>query len=215
MDQTNWNNRNNTHPSDNQYRDNNRPVDEDRYRGAYRFDTHSPDRNETTYNGFDDRQDNARGNRQPYGNSHRESFYANSGRQEQYYRSHPRDYDSDQGQHTQQYSSGSRNFNDRQSTSDRAHYRFRDSSALGNFDGNYGPDHYGSGHGDNYGNMAGSLSYGYDGSNNYDPDWNRHYDPMSGHHRSYHGHYTSRHPEYYDERDRGQHNNDFRPLNRY
>ena len=89
---------------------------------------------------------------------------------------------------------------------DRARYNFssvrsridspeNDRGIGSNFHADYGPDHYGQGGGENYGNMAGSLSYGYDGTSTYDPDWDRMYDPLTGHRRSYHGNYTSRHPE--------------------
>jgi len=88
---------------------------------------------------------------------------------------------------------------DREHRSVHDRIEHRDRGALSSFNAHYGPDHYGQGGGANYGNEAGSLSYGYDGSSNYDPDWNRQYNPLtgrlSGQRRSYHGNYTSRHPE--------------------
>ncbi|MCC9167500.1 hypothetical protein [Pontibacter harenae] len=208
MERDNWNNRNNRRYNDS-WQDDNRRADPDSYRGAYRLDNNSEDRNKTTYNGFDsrdrDRDDSSDGNH--YSNQNRSYSGDNRG-----------------------WSSRSQNSYDNRNYGNRESDRYRDNrgsyrneqyrptnegystrSEGGNFNGNYSPDRYGNSGGDNYGNMAGSLSFGYDGYNNTDPDWNRHYDPMSGRRRSYHGNdYDSRRPDFYNERDRRRYDDDFR-----
>ncbi|MBF9254666.1 hypothetical protein I2I11_15280 [Pontibacter sp. 172403-2] len=192
------------------------PVDEDRYRGAYRFDNKSADRNETTYDGFDRnrhpyrRADNP-GNSRDFGRDRggayqndwsaqdRNSRYQQGGSNSNQYRNNSGSYDRYSDRNTDRYSN---------------RYEGEGHSGLGNFNPDYGPDHYRSGSGENYGNMAGSLSYGYDGTSNYNHDKDNYYDPLTGHHHSYHGNYSSRHPDFYNERERRRHQDDFRPLGR-
>ncbi|MBB6610045.1 hypothetical protein H7F15_03260 [Pontibacter sp. Tf4] len=178
----------------NHFRGDQRPVDEDVYRGAYRFDNTSPQHNETTYNGFDrrgERYDNAGNydrrqenrdtgqyaNYNDNRNNYRENDWDRNRMQNRNQRPHPRGYWMDE--ETQQPVS-----------------LYRSTHISGNFEDNYGRDPYNNySDNQNYGNMAGSLSAGYDG--NYNADFNelRYYDPLTGHRRSYHGNYTSRHPE--------------------
>jgi hypothetical protein len=163
-------------------------VDEDMYRGAYRFDNSSPHHNVSTYNWNeryrDERENrNMRERRQGTGhyNTDQSDYYRNRGyREDRPYREtnrQERGYWQDEDRHQPQSYQNARHIS-------------------GNFTADYGPDSYGYGEqGENYGNMAGSLSYGYDGGNISDYDENRYYEPLTGHRRSYHGNYTSRHPE--------------------
>ncbi|CAM3849180.1 hypothetical protein POKO110462_22035 [Pontibacter korlensis] len=206
--------------------DNRQRTDEDSYRGAYRLDTTSDHRNESTWDGFDSRDQNRRrGNdyNQNYNNDYNRNY-------NQDYNSYSRGNDRNRGYDHDNYNMNSRY---RDSNNRDEHYRStggygtrfggdsnqqhrsvhdrisdRDGySASGNFNPDYGPDYYGQGGGANYGNQAGSLSFGYDGSSNYDRDWNRHYDPLTGRRHSYHGNYTSRHPE---QNERNRNNKDDR-----
>jgi len=213
MEGNNWNNR----PRYTSYRNSqdgdDRRNDQDSYRGSYRLDNESKDRNQTTYNGFD-RNDRNRhtDNRSAVSMNHNRDFERDSSGS----------YQNGQGMQDRNSRNQQRSNSGYNNSSDRNHYhystrnRYEDESRYnsGNFDANYSPDHYGNGSGQNYGNMAGSLSYGYDGSGNSDFDSNRYYDPLSGHHRSYHGNYTSRQPDFYNDRDRRRNNDDFRPLDR-
>ena len=213
MERNEWNNR----------RSYGHRVDEDSYRGAYRLDTSSNHRNETTWDGFD-----------RHGDSNRRGTDYNRDYNRNYNNDYNRNYNSDQrrnrgessGEDTYSrdsrspYPSGNNRNPDEQfrPTSGGYHTRFggsekqipeRGAYGAGNFNADYRPDNYGSG-GANYGNMAGSLSYGYDGDYNADPDWNRRYDPLTGHRQSYHGHYESRHPERGQRNTRrGRHENDW------
>ncbi|GAB3196418.1 hypothetical protein ABID22_002924 [Pontibacter aydingkolensis] len=218
-----------------QYRNNERRVDEDMYRGAYRFDNSSDHRNVSTWDWKRDR-DRSQGDynrnynrdyNQNYNNDYNRDYNKSNRRAEESgsKRDHERDwsgqthsnrggYDADNYNTDSHYrnqgrsyrSGNSSNWNRPRHESDHDHYNYRSVRSRmddrdrfvggsSNFNANYGPDNYGRGGGENYGNMAGSLSFGYDGTSNYDPDWNRQYDPLSGHRQSYHGHYTSRHPD--------------------
>jgi hypothetical protein len=221
MERNDWNNRNRNWSEDNRRdhfrKEDNRPVNEDSYRGAYRFDNTSDHHNVSTWNGYGsteghrNRNDNTSIHHNDRGydsdNYNRDSRYrdqdigyrsSNSANWNQQPRLNQRDKDN-------------QNRNYHSSNYESVHDRIvdHDPYGAGNFSANYGPDHYRHREGENYGNMAGSLSYGYDGSSNYDPDWNSMYDPQTGHRRSYHGYYTSRHPEprqYREDHDRDKFN---------
>ncbi|WP_242919565.1 hypothetical protein [Pontibacter liquoris] len=213
-----------------------RPIDQDRFRGSYRFDNESPDRNETTYNGFDRSEHRQQPQNRRAGElSNRRDFERDWSGTYHNDRSPGHDFEHDSKYTFRDERGHSRNWNTQfQPTSgsygsrsggnaDQEYNRSQNEdwrrSGHSNFNATYNPDHYGSGHGENYGNMAGSLSYGYDGSTTYNQDWNRRYDPLSGELRnsrpSYHGHYTSRHPDFYSEGERRRNSEDFRDLDRY
>ncbi|PRY15473.1 hypothetical protein CLV24_10294 [Pontibacter ummariensis] len=233
MDRTNWNdrrdydrdNRRNNRDRGNDYWSQSRPVDEDRYRGSYRLDNSSEDRNESTWD-WNERRNNGNGGRDNYNSNYNRDYNRNynndynrnynggnrmsdrSNFDDDYTRDSRYQYRSDSGDSRnwdEQYRPNSGGYgtrfggnpNGRNADIRSVRSRIADEDRYGtsNFNGDYGPDNYGTGRGDNYGNMAGSLSYGYDGTSNYDPDWNRYYEPQSGERRSYHGNYTSRHPE--------------------
>lgn len=182
----------------NRYGKHHREVDEDMYRGAYRFDNESRDRNETTYDGFDNRDrrysDDRSYNRQ-YRGSERGGNYTND------YNSSNRDqnWNRDRGRSSNSWSQNRNYDNQNQQRNwqdDERERQYRSTSIAGNFDADYSPDPYHSrGPEENYGNMAGSLSYGYDGDFNSDFEEHRYYNPLTGRRRSYHGNYTSRHLE--------------------
>lgn len=210
MERNEWNNR--TGYGDGRYRNRSEQerADEDSYRGAYRLDITSDHRNQSTWDGFGPQSDRSRRR----GTDYNQDFNRN------YNYDFNRNYNSDQ-RRDRGGSAGEDNPSRDSRARDRSrngpswdeHYhptsggygarsgarggnrQDRDPYGSGNFESDYRRDNYGSGGGANYGNMAGSLSYGYDGDYNSDPDWNRRYDPMSGHRRSYHGNYESRHPE--------------------
>lgn len=205
MERNEWNSRWGYDSDRNRAHGHRRQVDEDSYRGAYRLDTTSDHRHETTWDGFDRRSDSSR-----RGTDYNLDYNRN------YNNDYNRNYNSDQRRvhsgednYSRDNRSGYRGGDDRireeqfRPTSGGYNVRFggrserleHSSPGAGNFDADYRPDHYGNGGGANYGNMAGSLSYGYDGDYNANPDWDSQYDPLTGHHRSYHGHYESRHPE--------------------
>ncbi|TXK26984.1 hypothetical protein FVR03_21390 [Pontibacter qinzhouensis] len=157
---------------DSNWRNSERQQDQDSYRGAYRLDTSSDHRNQSTWNGFSN--DNA------------DRWSDQRDRQEeQRYRQNPdrhrSDFNNDFNQsHHSQPDNWQRNdrFNrseDRPFTSRQNNY-----GAASNFNNDYGPDNYQHRQNENYGNMAGSLSFGYDGDRNSDPDTHRFYDPLSG-----------------------------------
>ncbi|MFD1188655.1 hypothetical protein [Pontibacter rugosus] len=202
-------------------REERRSTDPDQYRGAYRLDTNSDHRNETTWNGFGSSDRNNNRGEEAYrdNNTYRthhdrgydhdnysmNSRWRNSGnsnagnsyndQSSRYSGGNNRDsneqYRSSSGGYRSNYSGG----NSQQHRSVHDRIQDRDPYGSGNFNADYRRDTYGNGNGNNYGNEAGSLSYGYDGSSNYDPDWNRHYNPLSGERTSYHGNYTSRRPD--------------------
>ena len=102
MERDNWNNRrnyNNEYNNDrDQSRGNRNRVDEDSYRGAYRFDTSSDHRNETTWDGFhrnDRDRDRNRNQNSDYG---RNSGSDNNsrGNDRNVYENYYRDYNSNQ-----------------------------------------------------------------------------------------------------------------------
>ncbi|MCJ8167370.1 hypothetical protein MKJ04_21190 [Pontibacter sp. E15-1] len=205
MERSTWNN-SPQYPEDrdkrNRQRDNSPSQNPDSYRGAYRFETDRDPRNQSNWNRSEDHADRNR----------------NQGRSPDYNQDYNRNYNNDYNRNynypTRDHRAEPRqsargndreNFQDRSYGSQRNHVsqghesvhdRIEDNDpyGVGNFNANYRPDTYRSGRGENYGNMAGSLSYGYDGSSNYNPDWNSRYDPLSGHRRSYHGNYETRHP---------------------
>lgn len=221
MERNEWNNRNrHTENRNRSYHDQDRRVDEDMYRGAYRLDNTSDHHNETTWDGYGSTEQN-RGRRADYNRNYNRDYNNDYNRDYNSPKQHDRGYDHDnynldsryrdeahpyrtsnrsnwnQQQH-RPYSGGyDTRFGGSQKQHQSVHNRIEDHDPWGaeNFNANYAPDHYGQGGGENYGNMAGSLSYGYDGTTTFDPDWNSYYDPQSGHRRSYHGNYTSRHPE--------------------
>lgn len=234
MEGTDWYNRTGYTDYRNHYRGDDRPLDEDVYRGAYRFDTDSDHRNASTWDwknqkGRRDRSDYNRDYNRNYNRDYNRDY--NSGNRRAGELANRRDYErdwsgyyhNDRGYDHDNYNTDSRYRSQDRSyrTGNTSDWNRRDSDSYGNrdrgqqghrsvrsriderdqsrsiFDGDYRPDSYGHGGGENYGNMAGSLSYGYDGMSNYDPDWNRSYNPLTGDRQSYHGHYTSRHPEPY------------------
>lgn len=231
MEEKDWNNRTRQRGDSNRYRRNEPYVDENTYRGAYRLDNKSEDRNISTWDSNWSEHRN-QGNKPDYNRDYNRNY--NSDYNRNYNRDsrhsepdhYQRDWRNSQSQNIGKYDSDNYNLDSRYRDTDRSyrtgntsdwnryddrdrdrgHYNFssvrsridspdHDRGIGGNFQADYGPDHYGRGGGENYGNMAGSLSYGYDGTSNYDPDWDRRYDPLTGHRRSYHGNYTSRHPE--------------------
>jgi hypothetical protein len=217
MENNKWNNRNRRdYASDrDERRGNERRVDEDSYRGAYRLDTTSDHRNQTTWDGFDRgnsnrgqqsnyNQDYNRDYNRNYNNDYNNDYNRNYNSSEQSNRhegnrggGYNRDFDRDSpdwNERSQQYQSS---YDDGSGRHDSVRSRIedRDRYGSGNFISNYSPDNYGGSRGENYGNMAGSLSFGYDGIGNADHDQNRHYDPQSGRHHSYHGNYESRRPD--------------------
>ncbi|WP_018478217.1 hypothetical protein [Pontibacter roseus] len=200
--------------------DRNRP-DESSYRGAYRLDTDSRHRNETTFDGFDM---NDRGTRQQGGdyvlrrsrNLQDNDDYTQNQYQQSYGDSRGQQQWSDQRRSDREgFGSrygGAAGMEDRRTSfggSRQDDDRQRFGGGAGNFNNNYGPDRYSNRRGENYGNMAGSLSFGYDGDYNSDPDYNRHYNPLSGEMRSYRDHYTERHPRRYGPPDRTGSNPDY------
>ncbi|NEM97816.1 hypothetical protein [Pontibacter burrus] len=182
----------------NRYGRHHREADEDMYRGAYRFDNESRDRNETTYDGFSNRDrrysDDRSYNRQ-YRSNDNSGYYANdnysSNRGQNWNKDRMRDSGNWSQNRDNEYQSRQRSLHD----NDRERYN-RSTSIGGNFDSDYRPDpYYSRGPEENYGNMAGSLSYGYDGD--YNADWetrNRHYNPLTGSLRNYQKYYDH-HPE--------------------
>lgn len=207
MERDNWNNRNRYNNDRHQNRENEDRVDEDSYRGAYRLDTTSDHRNQTTWDGFD-RDDRNRNQGNDYNRNYNSDYNRN------YNNDYNRNYNSgQQGSHGGSSSDYDNDRNSRYQNQDRSggyDSRFggndrhdsvrnridkRELSEWGNFNTDYSPDNYAGRRDANFGNSAGSLSYGYDGNRNSDPDWNRQYNPLSGERRSYHGNYQSRHPE--------------------
>ncbi|HEY4650496.1 MAG TPA: hypothetical protein VIG72_03735 [Pontibacter sp.] len=170
------------------------PINPDVYRGAYRLDTESRDRSITTYNGFDryeQQQEHSRNyNRMPENYNQDQFRNYNDDREQQQRNNQP--YNRQQNRAPQGYW--------RDEETQQPERLYRATHIIGNFESDYGRDRYNNyGSGENYGNMAGSLSWGYDGNYNSDPDENRYYNPLTGHRRSYHGNYTSRHPDREDE----------------
>ncbi|QCR22622.1 hypothetical protein [Pontibacter sp. SGAir0037] len=206
MERDNWNRRRSDfddRDQDNRYRNNNRfgnnaaKDEEDSYRGAYRFDNTSDHHNQSTYNGFD-----------RSGNRNQHNYRNEQGRQDNVSgrnRFNERD----------DYSSGNDYRNTRDSVHDRMNRGYDNRERYSsNFNNDYGSDNYRSGRGENYGNMAGSLSFGYDGDNNADPDANRMYNPLSGRRHSYHGNYSTRRPDNFDNR-RNRPDDRYREDDRY
>lgn len=225
MERDNWNNRNRYNNDRDKSRGNEGRVDEDSYRGAYRLDTTSDHRNQTTWDGFD-RDDRNRNQGSDYNRNYNNDYNRNynsdynrnynsgqQGSRDGFFRDN--DDDRNSSYQNQDRSSSTRNRDEQyQSRSGGYDTRFggnsggndrhdsvrsridkRDLSGWGNLNTDYSPDNYAGRKDANYGNTAGSLSYGYDGNRNSDPDWNRQYNPLSGERRSYHGNYQSRHPE--------------------
>lgn len=183
----------------NNYRGDDRPIDQSVFRGAYRLDNDSPYHDETTYDGFDrrgERHESSRTyDRRPEYQSREQRFYYNENQ--------PRRRDHDRDRDRNRFNYGSRNsqgyWHDEETQQPESMYRSR--SVFANFEGNYDPDRFRTrGRDESYGNMAGSLSVGYDGDWNADWEEHRYYNPLTGHRRSYHGNYTSRHPEPGNER---------------
>lgn len=233
MERNDWNNRNNrNNPSiERSYPDQDRQVDEDMYRGAYRFDNSSDHHNQTTWDGYGS-TDRNRNREQDYNRDYNRSYNSSQRHDRGYdhdnynldsrYRNQNNRYrSSNNADWDEQYrpTSGGYNTNSggsQEHRSVRNRIEDRDPWGADNFNADYGPDRYHHGEGENYGNMAGSLSYGYDGTSTYDPDWNSHYDPQSGQRRSYHGNYTSRHPEQDQYRENASRNpSDHDQRNRY
>jgi len=171
----------------NHFRGDERPLDQSVFRGAYRLDTEGPHHNETTYNRGnyrDERHEEPRSYNQQNYNQNRGN-YSNQGPQDM--RDSYRYDDRNQGNRRRGYW--------RDEETNQPESMWRATHWSGNFDNNYYGDPYEARRGENYGNMAGSLSVGYDGDRNADWEQHRHYNPLTGHRRSYHGNYTSRHPE--------------------
>ncbi|MCC9135973.1 hypothetical protein ACFSKU_16000 [Pontibacter silvestris] len=200
----NFRNRNDRNYHD-RYQNDDRSIDRDAYRGAYRLDDDSSDRNKTTYNGSERRNDSGRhlnrynqltyeqdeqnqnsnqdyGYRQDWNNSYRNNR-------------NDRDYNYNFGDNRHEYRQGDYDRHwDEQYRPSSGGYGTRFGGDRNNFDADYGPDHFKGSRDENYGNTAGSLSWGYNGIDNYDPDYNRSYNPLTGR-QSYHGDYSTRHPD--------------------
>lgn len=224
MERNNWNNRDNDRNERNRIPDRNerRSRDEDSYRGAYRLDNSSDHRNETTWNGYGSTarsQNQNRGEEQfrdnnTYRTHHDRGYDADNYNMNSRYRDQSNARGNNYSGSNEQYSRGSSGYgNDSRQQHRSVHDRIenRDAYGSGNFNADYRQDSYGNGGGANYGNEAGTLSYGYDGTSNYDPDWNRQYNPLTGERKSYHGDYTSRHPD--REQQNRQNSNDRRNWN--
>lgn len=224
MERNNWNERYSRDSDRSRYRGDATRTDEDSYRGAYRLDTTSDDRNKTTWDGFGQSNDRGRHQNTDFNRNYNRNYNSD----------YNRNYNSDQRREGGR-SSGDSHYQDRHGNNQgwdeqhqpnsggfgtrfggngseqhrSVHDRISDRERFGggNFNSDYRPDNFRNNGGENSGNMAGSLSFGYDGDNNADPDWNRYYDPMSGHRRSYHGNYESRYPE--QERHRNNNDNDW------
>lgn len=179
----------------NHFRGDDRPIDQSVFRGAYRLDTDSPHHNQTTYNRNERREqlreDPRNYERRPDYYSSGSSYYYNE--QSNQPQDPRRDYERNRSSYRQGY------WQDEETHQPESMYR--STHISGNFEDNYSPDPYNRyNRGENYGNMAGSLSFGYDGNRNADWEEHRYYNPLTGHRRSYHGNYTSRHPEPGNER---------------
>ena len=236
MERYNWQDRSGYSDDRSGYRDQEQQrLDESAYRGAYRLDTDSRHRNQTTYNGFDRHdQDPHQGTGQHGGNyvyrlsrNLQDNDHYTENQYRQSYgdsRSQRSDNNYRQQWHEQRSPQrsgfGSRYGGRAGMAGDQSHFGgderqegFRShfgGSAGSNFNNDYGPDRYGSrGPGENYGNMAGSLSFGYDGDFNVDPYANRHYNPLSGELRSYRDQYVPRHPHRYGPPDKTGTNPDY------
>lgn len=201
-DYRDYNYRDNNGVYNNSYRTNDRNLDDDAFRGAYRFETEGNDHDRTTYNGFErrredgrhfnrysrltyeqdrdrDHQDSNQGYRQDWSNSYRSNR-------------NDRDYDYNFGDNKRNYfQGGNERHYDEQYRPTSGGYGTRFGGDRNNFDADYSPDRYRGNRDENYGNTAGSLSWGYDGINNYDPDYNRNYDPLTGR-QSYYGENSNR-----------------------
>lgn len=201
MDRYNWQDRQHDR-NDRRNWDEGRQVRDDQsyFRGAYRLETEGPDRNVTTYNGFDSGRDNDethggnyvyRRSRNLQDNNHYSSHQHRQG--------DSRLREESRANFGNRYGGGAgRGYRNSRFEDERGQRRtYYGGRVAGNFDGDYRPDSYGRGQGENYGNMAGSLSYGYDGGYNSDPDYNRHYNPLTGEIRSYRDNYSERHPRRY------------------
>lgn len=156
-----------------------RRVDEDMYRGAYRFDNESDHHNETTYDGFDLNDswsgERHRGNNRGENNQGGDYVYRRSLNNQDNDRRYQEDYrrNNNASYRNASYRNGSDSYG--------GYYDDRFGDGSSNFNNSYSPDPYRNQNRDqNYGNMAGSLSFGYDGDYNSDPDYRRRYDPMSG-----------------------------------
>ncbi|MBC5773201.1 hypothetical protein H8S95_03925 [Pontibacter sp. KCTC 32443] len=186
MEGNDWYNRTGYTDYRNHFRGDDRPIDQSVFRGSYRFDNDSPHHNETTYNRYERRDEPRNYDRNAgYYSSDRGSYYnesRNQGREQQH-----RATDRNQRNYSRGY------WQDEETHQPESMYR--STHISGNFEDNYYSDPYYANRGENYGNMAGSLSVGYDGDRNADWEEHRHYNPLTGHRRSYHGNYTSRHPE--------------------
>ncbi|MBD1395915.1 hypothetical protein H9Q13_01955 [Pontibacter sp. JH31] len=208
MERNNWRDR----PQQRDDRSINWDRDESHYRGAYRLDTDSGHRHETTYDGFN------RGNQGHHGQAQQGGDYvyrrSRNLQDNDNYTDHQfrHSYDDNRGRGNfegrdgaYRHDSPPRYESERRQAAERTYY---DRNRRSNFEANYGPDRYRHRPGENYGNMAGSLSYGYDGDSISDPDYNRPYNPMTGEMRSYRDNYRNR-PQRYGPPDRTGSNPDY------
>ncbi|WP_242928337.1 hypothetical protein [Pontibacter vulgaris] len=159
----------------NHYRGDDQPLDPSVYRGAYRLDTYSPERDRTTYYGFErDRHQEERHGRNyalnRSGNMHYENMKWDERDRGDYNRRS--DYESE--------NRFARN-RDEQYRPDRDEARYGNQN-RDNFrdERDWDRDQYRNRRNENYGNMAGSLSVGYDGDYYREQERTRHYDPLTG-----------------------------------
>ncbi|GAB3539009.1 hypothetical protein GCM10027443_35020 [Pontibacter brevis] len=139
MERDNWNNRDRYNDNRNQNRGNDRRADEDSYRGAYRLDTTSDHRNETTWDGFDRNDRNRNQGGDNYNRNYNSDYSRNynSGQQGNRGRSSVGnfDYDRDNRYQYQDRNGNSRNWDEQyQPTSGGYGSRFGGNSG-GNFGG--------------------------------------------------------------------------------
>lgn len=195
MEGNDWYNRTGYTDYRNHFRGDDRPLDQSVFRGDYRFNTESPHHNETAYN----RNVNRNERREEPRNYDRTSGYSGSGRTENYNQGRDRSENRNMPRDSYRYDDRNRGNYSRgywmDEETQQPESMYRSTHISGNFEDYYKPDPYYAKRGENYGNMAGSLSVGYDGDRNAEWDEHRYYNPLTGHRRSYHGNYTSRHPE--------------------
>ncbi|MEJ8755488.1 hypothetical protein WG947_00650 [Pontibacter sp. H259] len=173
----------------NHFRGDERPIDQDVFRGSYRLDNDSPHHHETTYN----RNERRYQQREEPRNYNRNQQYYNQERGNQYHEGSHNVRDTYRYDNRNQGNPRRGHWHDEETNQPESMWRA--TSVGGNFDNDYYSDPYEARRGENYGNMAGSLSVGYDGDRNADWEQHQHYNPLTGHRRSYHGNYESRHPE--------------------
>ncbi|MFD3000995.1 hypothetical protein ACFS7Z_11520 [Pontibacter toksunensis] len=153
MERDNWNNRYRYDNNRNQNRGSEGRVDEDSYRGAYRLDTTSDHRNQTTWDGFD-RDDRNRNQGSDYNRNYNSDYNRN------YNNDYNRNYNSGQ--------QGSRRESSRDNDNDRnSRYQNQDRSGNNrNWDEQYGSTS--GGYGSRFGGNSGGNFGGYDRQDRHD-----------------------------------------------